>query len=222
MNTASTSGSRTLPGNTVTNPKEDLKGLITTGEVSVSRTHFQLLLPKVMNLIPSIKGTRCFLLITEAPKDVQTTVSENARTLEQNCSDRPPKQVTKKTWRPLADFLFQVKFSWVNTRTPADLGASINLMPYSVWKDLSLPKLTPTCMTLELADRSITEPIVAYGNPSPDYNPIVSNSSPTLTPFGDSDILLLEEANAFIAVDDEPISGTLNATYYESRGHSFS
>ncbi|GJR85267.1 reverse transcriptase domain-containing protein [Tanacetum coccineum] len=32
-------------------------------------------------------------------------------------------------------------------------------MPYSVWKDLALPELTPTCMTLELADRSITEPI---------------------------------------------------------------
>ncbi|GJR12479.1 reverse transcriptase domain-containing protein [Tanacetum coccineum] len=41
----------------------------------------------------------------------------------------------------------------------ADLGASINLMPYSVWKNLSLPELTPTCMTLELADRSISEPI---------------------------------------------------------------
>ncbi|GKD20631.1 reverse transcriptase domain-containing protein [Tanacetum coccineum] len=32
-------------------------------------------------------------------------------------------------------------------------------MPLSVWKKLSLPKLTPTCMTLELADRSITQPI---------------------------------------------------------------
>ncbi|GJR18017.1 reverse transcriptase domain-containing protein [Tanacetum coccineum] len=41
----------------------------------------------------------------------------------------------------------------------ADLGASINLMPLSVWKMLSLPELTPTCMTLELADRSITQPI---------------------------------------------------------------
>ncbi|GJQ92948.1 reverse transcriptase domain-containing protein [Tanacetum coccineum] len=41
----------------------------------------------------------------------------------------------------------------------ADLGASINLMPYSVWNNLSLPELTPTCMTLELADRSITKPI---------------------------------------------------------------
>ncbi|GKF95925.1 reverse transcriptase domain-containing protein, partial [Tanacetum coccineum] len=40
----------------------------------------------------------------------------------------------------------------------ADLGASINLMPLSFWKKLSLPKLTPTRMTLELADQSITHP----------------------------------------------------------------
>ncbi|GKD76623.1 hypothetical protein Tco_1339244, partial [Tanacetum coccineum] len=36
--------------------------------------------------------------------------------------------------------------------TLADLGASINLMPLSVWKNISLLELTPTCMTLELAD----------------------------------------------------------------------
>nr|GEU71452.1 reverse transcriptase domain-containing protein [Tanacetum cinerariifolium] len=40
----------------------------------------------------------------------------------------------------------------------ADLVASINLMPLSIWKKLSLPELTPTRMTLELADRSITRP----------------------------------------------------------------
>ncbi|GKE69939.1 reverse transcriptase domain-containing protein [Tanacetum coccineum] len=40
----------------------------------------------------------------------------------------------------------------------ADLGASINLMPLSIWKKLSLPELTPTRMTLELTDRSITRP----------------------------------------------------------------
>nr|GEU34128.1 DNA-directed DNA polymerase [Tanacetum cinerariifolium] len=38
------------------------------------------------------------------------------------------------------------------------LGASINRMPLSIWKKLSLPKLTPTRMTLELADRLITRP----------------------------------------------------------------
>nr|GEX30408.1 reverse transcriptase domain-containing protein [Tanacetum cinerariifolium] len=41
----------------------------------------------------------------------------------------------------------------------ADLGASINLMPLSVWNKLFLPVLTPMCMTLELADRLISHPI---------------------------------------------------------------
>ncbi|GJZ03451.1 reverse transcriptase domain-containing protein [Tanacetum coccineum] len=59
---------------------------------------------------------------------------------------------------------------------------------------------------------------VAYGNPSPDYDPIVSNFLTTLTPFGDSDFLLLEEANAFIAINDEPISREIDATYYDPEG----
>ncbi|GJY59397.1 reverse transcriptase domain-containing protein, partial [Tanacetum coccineum] len=40
----------------------------------------------------------------------------------------------------------------------ADLGTSINLMPLSVWKKISLSELTSTRMTLELVDRSITRP----------------------------------------------------------------
>ncbi|GJX12250.1 reverse transcriptase domain-containing protein [Tanacetum coccineum] len=40
----------------------------------------------------------------------------------------------------------------------ADLGASINLMPLSIWRKLSLLKLTPTQMILKLADRSTTRP----------------------------------------------------------------
>ncbi|GJU40290.1 retrovirus-related pol polyprotein from transposon TNT 1-94 [Tanacetum coccineum] len=40
----------------------------------------------------------------------------------------------------------------------ADLDASINLMPLSIWKELSLPALTKTQMILELADRTIFIP----------------------------------------------------------------
>nr|GEX65910.1 reverse transcriptase domain-containing protein [Tanacetum cinerariifolium] len=40
----------------------------------------------------------------------------------------------------------------------ADLGASINLMPLFIWRKLSLPELTPTRTTLELADRFISRP----------------------------------------------------------------
>nr|GEV45623.1 DNA-directed DNA polymerase [Tanacetum cinerariifolium] len=203
----------------------------------------------------------------------------------------------------------------------ADLGASINLMPLSIWKKLRLPTLNDTKMVLELADRTISKPtgvaenvfvkvrkfyflvdfvvldfiadpqvplilgrpflstahalidvyegeiilrydeqsltlkcgdtpsisynnfeslnkvdlidatckeysqevlgfsdVVASGNPTPYYEPIVSNSSSTLTPFDESDFLLLEEADAFIAIDDEPISSEIDATYYDPEG----
>nr|GEZ54663.1 reverse transcriptase domain-containing protein [Tanacetum cinerariifolium] len=40
----------------------------------------------------------------------------------------------------------------------ADLGASINLMPLSVWKILGLPDVIPTQMTLELANHAICTP----------------------------------------------------------------
>nr|GFA06174.1 reverse transcriptase domain-containing protein [Tanacetum cinerariifolium] len=60
--------------------------------------------------------------------------------------------------------------------------------------------------------------VVASGNPTPYNDPIVSNSSPTLTPFDESDFLLLEEVDAFIAIDDEPISSEIDATYYDPEG----
>nr|GFB66403.1 reverse transcriptase domain-containing protein [Tanacetum cinerariifolium] len=53
---------------------------------------------------------------------------------------------------------------------------------------------------------------------SPFYEPIVSSSLQNLTPFDASDFLLLEEADAFIAIDDEPISSNIDATYYDPEG----
>nr|GEY24478.1 reverse transcriptase domain-containing protein [Tanacetum cinerariifolium] len=44
--------------------------------------------------------------------------------------------------------------------------------------------------------------------------PIILN----LTPFNASDFLLLEEADAFIAIDDELISPEFDATYYDPEG----
>nr|GFB30520.1 reverse transcriptase domain-containing protein [Tanacetum cinerariifolium] len=50
------------------------------------------------------------------------------------------------------------------------------------------------------------------------YEPIVSSSLENLTPFDASDFLLLEEADAFIVIDDEPISSNIDATYYDPEG----
>ncbi|GKF96575.1 reverse transcriptase domain-containing protein, partial [Tanacetum coccineum] len=79
--------------------------------------------------------------------------------LNENCSAVILNKLPKKLGDP-GRFLILCEFYGINTcNALADLDASINLMPYSVWKTLSLPELTPTCMTLELADRSISEPI---------------------------------------------------------------
>nr|GEY04308.1 reverse transcriptase domain-containing protein [Tanacetum cinerariifolium] len=53
---------------------------------------------------------------------------------------------------------------------------------------------------------------------SPFYEPIVSSFLQNLTPFNASDFLLLGEADAFIAIDDEPISSNIDATYYDPEG----
>ncbi|GKA06488.1 reverse transcriptase domain-containing protein [Tanacetum coccineum] len=45
------------------------------------------------------------------------------------------------------------------TSALADSGASINLLPHSIYKKLELEALTPTRMTLELANRSISHPM---------------------------------------------------------------
>ncbi|GJX08636.1 reverse transcriptase domain-containing protein [Tanacetum coccineum] len=219
--------------------------------------------------------------------------------LNENCSAVVLKKLPEKLGDP-GRFLIPCDFSeFDNCLALADLGASINLMPLSIWKKLGLPGLNDTKMVLELADRTISKPTgvaenvfvkvgkfyfpadfvvldfiadprvplilgrpflrtahalidvyegeitlrnddqsltlkcgdtpsisynnleslkkvdlidvtceeysqevldfsdsVAYGNPSPGYDPIVSNSSPTLTPFGDI-FLLLEEPEYF-------------------------
>nr|GFC75338.1 reverse transcriptase domain-containing protein [Tanacetum cinerariifolium] len=60
--------------------------------------------------------------------------------------------------------------------------------------------------------------VVSNEASTPYYEPIVSNSSQNLTPFNASDFLLLEEADAFIVIDNEPVSSNIDATYYDPEG----
>ncbi|GJT18158.1 reverse transcriptase domain-containing protein [Tanacetum coccineum] len=78
--------------------------------------------------------------------------------LNENCSAMLLKKLPKKLGDP-DKFLIPCDFSGIDIcYALADLGVSINLTHLSIWKNLSLPELTPTRMTLELADRSITYP----------------------------------------------------------------
>nr|GEX41745.1 reverse transcriptase domain-containing protein [Tanacetum cinerariifolium] len=87
-------------------------------------------------------------------------LSEMARTpLNEHCSMVLLKKLPEKLRDP-DKFLIPCDFTGkAECLAIADLGASINLMPLSVWNKLSLLDLTPTCMTLELADRSISRSV---------------------------------------------------------------
>nr|GEX01481.1 reverse transcriptase domain-containing protein [Tanacetum cinerariifolium] len=120
--------------------------------------------------------------------------------LNKNCSAVVLKKLPKKLGDP-GRFLIPCDFSeFNNCLALADLGASINLMTLSIWKKLRLPTLNDTKMVLKLADRTISKPTGVAEN-------VFFN-----------DFLLLEEADAFIAIDDEPISSKFDATYYDPEG----
>nr|GFB20792.1 reverse transcriptase domain-containing protein [Tanacetum cinerariifolium] len=76
----------------------------------------------------------------------------------ENCSAVVLKKLPKKLGDP-GRFLIPYDFTGLdNCLALADLGASINLMPLSIWKKLRQPTLNDTKMVLELADRTISKP----------------------------------------------------------------
>ncbi|GJX66327.1 reverse transcriptase domain-containing protein [Tanacetum coccineum] len=78
--------------------------------------------------------------------------------LNENCLAMLLKKLPKTFGDP-GEFLIRCDFLRMDVcHALADLGASINLMPLSIWKKLSLPEITSTWMTLELVDQSITHP----------------------------------------------------------------
>ncbi|GJZ09428.1 reverse transcriptase domain-containing protein [Tanacetum coccineum] len=102
--------------------------------------------------------TEIMLLRLEICRDKEKLLELAKIPLNENCSAMLLKKLPEKLGDP-GKFLIPCNFPGMDVcHALADLGASINLMPLSFWKKLSLPELTPTRMTLELADRSITHP----------------------------------------------------------------
>ncbi|GJR42892.1 reverse transcriptase domain-containing protein [Tanacetum coccineum] len=237
MNTVSTSGSGSLPSNTVANPRGDLKAITTRSIISydgppIPPTYSSL--PKVVEREPEVtkdtvqpsteniqppvvqiqalidepivapkpkpsipypsrankqklreKDDKLALKFVEIFRELHFELSfvdallhmpkfalmfksllnnkeklfDLAKTpVNENCSAIILKKLPEK-FRDPGKFLIPCNFpELVECLALADLGASINLMPLSKWKKLSLPELTPTQLILELADRSTTSP----------------------------------------------------------------
>nr|GFA29288.1 reverse transcriptase domain-containing protein [Tanacetum cinerariifolium] len=60
--------------------------------------------------------------------------------------------------------------------------------------------------------------VTASGSLTSSDDPIVSTTSPKLTPFGDSDFLLFEEVEAFLGLENYSNSPELNPSYYDPEG----
>nr|GEZ21570.1 reverse transcriptase domain-containing protein [Tanacetum cinerariifolium] len=113
----------------------------------ISFTNALILMPKFAFTLKALIGNK-------------EKLSEMAKTpMNEHCSAVILNKLPRKIRDP-GKFLIPCKFSGMDECLAlADLGASINLMPLSVWEGLSLPELTSTCMTLKLADRSVSKPI---------------------------------------------------------------
>nr|GEU89117.1 reverse transcriptase domain-containing protein [Tanacetum cinerariifolium] len=176
MNTASITGSGSLSGHTIANLKGELKaittrsGLVTDGPtvptppksvtpeedeyIEETYTDPDLAEYTIMALVLMPKYQKMLKALLFNKEKLQ----ELANTpLNENCSAVIHKKLPKKLRDP-RKFLISCGFNELKCKALADLGASINLMPLSVWKKLGLPDLIPTRMTLELANRVICTP----------------------------------------------------------------
>ncbi|GJZ45274.1 hypothetical protein Tco_0592870 [Tanacetum coccineum] len=249
----------TLPSNTITNPKVDLKGITTQSGVAyqgpmipttssppkvVERETEPVVIP-VSGPIPNLKSSIPYPLrrndekrheksndqvekfykifqdmsfeisladtLILMPKFASTLkalignkekLSEMAKTpLNEHCSAVILNKLPEKLGDP-GKFLIPCDFPRMEECLAlADLGASINLMPLSEYSQ----------EVLGFSD------VIASGNPTPYYDPVVSTSSSTLTLFGDSDFLL-KEVDVFLALEDDPTSPEVDDSYYDSEG----
>ncbi|GKD66268.1 reverse transcriptase domain-containing protein, partial [Tanacetum coccineum] len=99
---------------------------------------------------PSTQNIQPPVVQTQAPIDVPVVAPKPKPSIPYPSRANKPK-LHKKDDNLASKFI-------VECLALADLGASINLKPLSIWNNISLLELTPTQMILELSDRSTTSP----------------------------------------------------------------
>nr|GEY25550.1 hypothetical protein [Tanacetum cinerariifolium] len=177
MNTASTLSSGHLPSNTIANPKGELKAITTRSgivldgpsipihplfinpeeDARVEETltdqdlaEYTIKVPPLLVQKPKPPSQRNFVVHQRDP--LHPNIPYPSRMLKQKQQEKD--ELPEKLGDP-GKFLIPCSFSELKCKALANLGASINLMPLSVWKKLGLPELVSTRMTLELANWAI-------------------------------------------------------------------
>nr|GEZ38116.1 reverse transcriptase domain-containing protein [Tanacetum cinerariifolium] len=218
MNAASSLSSRTLPSNSVTNPKEDLKGITTR-----SGTAYQ---------GPTIPTTSY-----SSPKVVERETKVTKDTMP------PTNNRRSKDVQPL---VVQIETLILNSEpVEAPVVAPI-VEPVVALNKLSFLELTPTLMTLKLADRSISQPIgvaedvfvkvgkfhfltdfVVVDFDADPRVPLIPGRSFIKTERALIDVYAGEltlrvnkeaEVDAFLALEDDPTLLEVDHSYYDTEG----
>ncbi|GKC02110.1 reverse transcriptase domain-containing protein [Tanacetum coccineum] len=173
MNTASSSGTRSLPSNIIANPRGDLKAITTQSGIVLDGPSVPMP-PPFINPEEDKQGEETLTdpelveyTIKVTPPLVQKPQAPSQKSYEMPKRDplHPnipyPLRMNKEKQQDKYEIQihkFWKIFSELNCKALADLGASINLMPLLVWKKLGLSELISTRMTLELANRSVCTP----------------------------------------------------------------
>ncbi|GJT29967.1 hypothetical protein Tco_0910242 [Tanacetum coccineum] len=210
-NIASTSGSGTLPSNTITNPKEDLKGITTRSGVSYQGPMIptpSISPPKVVERETKVTKDTMPPTNNRSTKDVQPPVVQ----VETHVPNSEP------TGRALID-VYEGELTLHVRKEAVTFNLDQTLRYSSNYDDNSVNRIDIINMTFQEYSQEVIgfSDVIASGNPTPYYDPIVSTSSPTLTPFGDNDFLL-KEVDAFLALEDDPTSPEVDHSYYDSEG----
>nr|GEW97798.1 hypothetical protein [Tanacetum cinerariifolium] len=183
MNTASTSGSGSLPSNTITNPKGELKAITTRSGIFLDGPSLPIP-PPFINLEKDERVDETLtdqdlteytikvpppLVQKSKPPSQKNFVAHQRDPLHPNIPypSRMLKQKQQEKDEKMLKALLSNKENFKNWQTHplmkiaqrlSSRSASINLMPLSVWKKLGLPELISTHMTIELANRVICTP----------------------------------------------------------------
>nr|GEU74230.1 reverse transcriptase domain-containing protein [Tanacetum cinerariifolium] len=223
---------RAYQGNTITNPKEELKGITarsgteyqgpTIPTTSSSPPTETLILNPEPVVAPIIEPVAAPV---SAPKPNQKlSIPYPSRLHDQKLHDkdfdadpRVPLILGRSflnTGRALID-VFEGELTLRVGREAITFNLD-QISRYSAnYNDMTAKRIDVVDMACEeyLQEVLSFSDVIASGNPTAYYDPIVSTTSPTLTPFGNSDFLL-EEVDAFLALEDDATSPKVDQSYF--------
>nr|GEW69790.1 reverse transcriptase domain-containing protein [Tanacetum cinerariifolium] len=179
------SSSSSLPSNTIPNPKGEAKAITTRSDMTYKEPPIpppgveeqEPIEETTDTKLPSTEDIQPLLVQVQVEVKKDKPIEETYVVIPKAKANLPyPSILVKEKIRKKEDILaskfmeifrdlhFELSFTDALVHMPKshrcsrNLGASINLMPLSIWKKLKLPTLNDTKMVLELADRAISKP----------------------------------------------------------------